>query len=105
MAKVTLMPGPCGLVSVIEAQKTDRRTVSVKLPTQCGNYKPLEEELTEFNAFDEVLGKLGPGAKYTSFASKYSKHAACPLPCAIIKAVEVASGMALPKDVTIKIEK
>jgi hypothetical protein len=104
MAKVTLMPGPCGLVSIIEAQKTDRRTIAVKLTTECGNYKPLEEELTEVNAFDEVLGKLGQGKIY-ELCSKYSKHAACPLPCAIIKAVEVASGMALPKDVTIKIEK
>jgi hypothetical protein len=68
MAKVTLMPGPCGLVSIIEAQKTDRRTIAVKLTTECGNYKPLEEELTEVNAFDEVLGKLAR-AKYTSFAA------------------------------------
>lgn len=104
MAKVTLMPGPCGLLSVIEAQQTDGRMVAVKLTTQCGNYKPLEEALTEVNAFDEALGKLGQGRVY-ELCSKYSKHAACPLPCAILKAVEVASGLALPLDVTIKIEK
>lgn len=104
MSKVTLVPGPCGLISIIEAEKTERRTVKIKLTTQCGNYKPLEEELTEVNAFDEVLGKLGQGKVY-ELCRKYSKHAACPLPCAILKAVEVASGLALPADVTIKIEK
>lgn len=33
------------------------------------------------------------------------KHAACPVPSAIIKGVEVACGLALPKDVEIKIAK
>lgn len=36
-------------------------------------------------------------------AAKHLRHAACPVPAGIIKAVEVAAGLALPADATIKI--
>jgi hypothetical protein len=36
-------------------------------------------------------------------AAKHCKHAACPVPSGIIKAVEVASGLALPKDASIQV--
>jgi hypothetical protein len=36
-------------------------------------------------------------------AAKHCKHAACPVPSGIVKAVEVASGLALPKDASIKV--
>jgi hypothetical protein len=38
-------------------------------------------------------------------AAKHYKHAACPVPSGIVKAIEVACGLALPKDVSFKIEK
>ncbi len=104
MSKVTLMPGPCKLKTVIEAEKLDRRNVTIKIMTECANYKPLEQELNQVNTFEEVLGKLGSGKVY-EMCSKYSKHPSCPLPCAILKAVEVAAGMALPVDVNITVEK
>jgi hypothetical protein len=31
-------------------------------------------------------------------AAKHCQHASCPVPSGIIKAIEVASGLALPKD-------
>lgn len=43
--------------------------------------------------------------KIYELAKKYCKHAACPVPSAIIKGVEVACGLALPKDVEIRIAK
>jgi hypothetical protein len=36
-------------------------------------------------------------------ATKHCKHAACPVPSGIIKAVEVASGLALPKNASIQV--
>jgi hypothetical protein len=36
-------------------------------------------------------------------AAKHCKHAACPVPSGIIKAIEVASGLALPKDASITV--
>jgi hypothetical protein len=36
-------------------------------------------------------------------AAKHCKHTSCPVPSGIVKAVEVASGMALPKDASIKV--
>jgi hypothetical protein len=36
---------------------------------------------------------------------KYCTHAACPVPVAIVKAIEIEAGLALPTDVTIKLSK
>lgn len=33
------------------------------------------------------------------------KHSACPVPTALMKAIEVSCGLALPRDVTIRVEK
>jgi hypothetical protein len=38
-------------------------------------------------------------------AAKYLTHSACPVPAGILKAVEVAAGLALPKDAAIKVSK
>jgi len=37
-------------------------------------------------------------------ASDNIPHAACPVPCGMIKAIEVAGGLGLKRDVTIKVE-
>ena len=36
-------------------------------------------------------------------AAQHCKHAACPVPSGIIKAIEVAAGLALPKDAHIEV--
>jgi hypothetical protein len=38
-------------------------------------------------------------------AAKHCQHASCPVPSGIIKAIEVASGLALPKDASIQVSK
>jgi hypothetical protein len=37
-------------------------------------------------------------------SSEAIPHTACPVPCGIIKAIEVAGGLGLKRDVTIKVE-
>ncbi len=104
MSKATVTAGPCGFKTVIEAEQKERGTVALKIKSDCKFYEPLETELTEVSAYDEVFAKLGEGQIY-SLCNKYAKHGTCPVPCAILKAVEAAAGLALPVDVTINIEK
>ena len=47
-----------------------------------------------------VFKRMTESAVYQS-AAQHIRHTACPIPAAILKAIEVEVGIALPKDVTI----
>lgn len=104
MTKLTITPGPCKLTTVVEAEKIDSSTAKVTIHTDCKFYKPIEEELTEIDAYAEVFGPFAEGEVYT-VCKKYCKHATCPVPSGILKAVEAECGLALPTDVTMIFEK
>lgn len=104
MAKVTVEPGICGLVTTIEAIQEDRKTVRLTIDTACPNLKPLSEELATIDGMKECFAKIGDSVIFET-TRKYCKHAACPVPTGIHKCVEVACKLALPKDVIITISK
>ena len=104
MVEVKVNPGVCGLKSIIKVNSEDMQNALIEIITDCPNIKPLERELKEVDGFEECFSKLGESKVY-ELEKKYCKHAACPVPSAIIKGIEVACGLALPKDVEIKIEK
>jgi hypothetical protein len=104
MANVIVNAGVCGFVTTIEANSEDSQMAQLKITSNCPNYKALENELTEVDAYEECFAKLGDGEIY-KICAKYCKHAACPVPSGIIKAVEVACGLALPKNVSFEIKK
>ena len=64
----------------------------------------LAAELTEVDPLQEVSFR-GSGPLTHRLAACHLRHAACPVPVGIIKAVEVAVGLALPADATIKVSK
>ena len=102
--RVTITPGPCRFTTIVDAEQTDSGKAGIKIQTDCTFYKPIEEELTEVDAYSEVFGKLGEGEIY-SVCRKYCKHAACPVPSGIIKAVEATFKLALPTDVSMVFDK
>lgn len=104
MVEVKVNPGVCGLNTSIKVDSEDMQTAVIEICTDCPNIKPMEQELKEVDGYEECFSKLGDSKVY-ELAKKYCKHAACPVPSAIIKGVEVACGLALPKDVEIKIAK
>ena len=104
MVEVKVNPGVCGLKSTLKVSSEDMQTALIEMVTDCPNIKPLAQELKEVDAYEECFSKLGESNVY-ELAKKHCKHAACPVPSAIIKGIEVACGLALPKDVEIIIEK
>lgn len=104
MAEVNVKAGVCGFSTIIKVNSEDMQNAEIEIITQCPNLKPLEQELKEVDGFEECFSKLGDSKVY-ELAKKYCKHAACPVPSAIIKGIEVACGLALPRDVEIKISK
>lgn len=102
MVEVKVNPGVCGFNTNIKVDCEDMQNAVIEIVTECPNIKPMEQELKEVDGYEECFSKLGDSKVY-ELAKKYCKHAACPVPSAIIKGIEVACGLALPKDVDIKI--
>ncbi len=103
MTHVHVNPGVCGFSTEITAQSEDGQTAKLDIRTACPNLQAFSAKLKSVDGFAECFGKLCDSAVYQA-AQQYCKHPACPVPCATIKAVEAACGLALPRDVEIRIE-
>jgi hypothetical protein len=104
MARVEVQAGICGFKSNILITAEDEDIVHIKFSTTCPNMKPLEKELIKADAMKECFSKVGESEIYQT-CRKYCRHSACPIPMAIIKGIEVASRLALPKNVEVRIFK
>ena len=103
MAKVTIDTGTCGFKTVVSATSADGQNVDVKINTACPNLKPFEQ-ITTLDAYNECFKRPNETEVY-KLANDCVKHPACPVPSGIIKALEVACGLALPKDAQISVQK
>ena len=102
--RVEAEPGICGFPCVIEARKKGPRAVSLKITgSECEHIKRLSENVVEMGLRD-LFKPITKNPVYVS-AQQAGCHSSCPVPAAVLKAVEVAMDMALPKDVYIKFKK
>ena len=100
---VNVMSGICGMITEIRATSDDQSgMVNLEINTRCENIQKLAGDLKTVNPIEEISFR-GDGPKTLRMAAKHCKHSACPVPSGIVKAVEVASGLALPKDASIKV--
>ena len=104
MAKCEINPGICGLLTTVEASKSEGGEVALKITSDCPNIQKIAEELVVIVPFDEIFKRATATKTYELF-SKHSPHPSCPVPAGILKAIEVEAGLALPKDATLKIAK
>jgi hypothetical protein len=104
MVKVDVDPGICGFKTTIRVYSQDLQKARVEIDTECPDIQKMKKEIEEVDAYTEIFAKIGSSPVYNT-ARKHCKHAACPVPMAILKGIEVASGLALPRDVKIKIDK
>ncbi len=102
---VKVMSGICGMLTEVRATSDDQAgTVKLEFNTRCEGIQKMAGELSEVNPFEEISFR-GEGPKTLRLAAKHCRHTACPVPSGIIKAIEVASGLALPKDASIEVKK
>lgn len=104
MAKAIIDAGICGYETIVEAEKQDSYQVTLHIQSECQHIQKLAADLQEVNALHEISPKKGDH-QILEKGNLYCTHSACPVPVGVIKAVEVAAGLALPKDAKITIEK
>jgi hypothetical protein len=101
MSTAIIQAGVCGFTTTVIAEP-DVDSVKLTITSECEAIRKLAEHLPEVNPYKEISFRRVIPLTYQE-AMKYCTHAACPIPAGIIKAVEVASGLALPADVSIQI--
>lgn len=104
MVEVKVNSGICGFNTTIKVESQDMQNAVIHMESECGNIKKMSSKLKEVDGFKECFSKVGE-CECFKIGRECSIHAACPVPTAIIKGIEVACGLALPKDVDMKIEK
>lgn len=102
MAKAKVFAGACGFTTVVKVSKIAKMKVRVQVISACQDVRRMNDDLAEVDCSRGVFGSMVDSYIYR-MASDKLKNSDCPVPCAIIKAVQVELGGAIPKDVTIKI--
>ena len=101
MAKTEIEAGVCGRTTVVDARMEGDECV-LAIESECPGIQRMAEELERVDPLREISYR-GAGPLTLQMAAKHCKHPACPVPAGIIKAVEVAAGLALPKDAMIRV--
>ena len=101
MTKVVVDPGICGFTTTVEVTRMSSRKVGITITSECEKVSELGTQLREVDWSDalslrETVWSTNPRECLT--------HITCPVPLAILKAIEVEIGAALPKDVVIRFE-
>ena len=100
MVCVRVEPGICGFPCAIKASKLDSRVIALKImDSDCKQIKNLSEQLTQI-LLKDLFAPISRNPVYI-LTEKSGCHLSCPIPVAVIKAAEVAFGLALPRDVQI----
>jgi hypothetical protein len=101
--KVTVDSGVCKMKTVILAKENDMGLIELKIESDCPHVLMMSWNVEPISAYAEVEAPMCETEVYR-LATKYLPHAACPVPCGMIKGIEVAGDLGLKRDVSIKIE-
>jgi len=99
MTKVVVDSGACGFTTVIHAEKAPDRSVDISVESGCAMVQKMAAEITRLGRRDALTGMLN-NPVYLA-AGRHLKHPACPVPAAVLKALEVEAGLNVKKDATI----
>jgi len=104
LTRVEIFSGICGFTTVVEAKADEGNPYLIHLTfeSDCPAVERLAADLSQVDALQEFTYR-GDGPRVLKHALKCLDHPSCPVPSGIIKAVEVEAGLALPKDVVIRV--
>ena len=101
MTRVAVACGACGFQADIEVVRDGGRAVSLRLASRCEAVARWGATLGRIH-WRDPLGRAAEALEFWRSALDMLKHRSCPVPLAVLKAIEVEIGAALPADVTIR---
>jgi len=76
--------------------------VAVSIDSTCPHVQSSASEMGEVDAYRSIDLRAGL-PPVLELAYNRCRHAACPVPTGVVKCIEVAAGLALPRDVSMRI--
>jgi len=101
MTEVEVFSGICGFKTIIRVEDLGKYKATCIIETGCPNHRKVAKtlETVTINVMDELFRK--GKSQVMQACEGVIPHASCPVPAAILKALEVGVGLALPADATI----
>ncbi len=100
MIRVEIEPGICGLASIISASAGEDDSVRIKVESDCPKVRKFSQDISPIELVEVV--SIGQENPVLNSAAKCGLHSSCLVPVGVLKAAEVAVGIALPKDASIR---
>ncbi len=105
-AKVSVNAGICGFITNAEAKCEDGQLVELAIESPCEKIQALARAIKEagpIDAFEEINPSGESVILSRTRATLKGCCAGCAVPVGLFKAMQVAAGLALPKDILIQI--
>ncbi len=100
--KVCVDAGVCKMKTVITAKPNDIGLIELDIKSDCPNILKMSWKLEPVSPYAEVESEFYKSEIYKLAQETPIPHTACPVPCAMIKAIEVAGDLGLKRGVTIE---
>lgn len=100
---ITVDAGVCRFKTVVAASLTEDGDVVYKIKSECPAIRELGKNAEPVSMLDAISVPINENGIY-KMCGPYVLHAACPVPCAMVKASEVAMDLALKHDVSFRME-
>jgi len=107
-ANVEIEAGICGFKTTCRAASEDDRNVAFEIESECETIRAFAAKLKEkgaIDAFEEISAKGESIVLATAREMLKGCCGACAAPIGVFKAMQVAAGIALPKDIQITLTK
>jgi hypothetical protein len=108
-ARAKIDPGICQFHTVVTVESEDSQHVTFEIETQCESIKELAIQINEISPV-YAIGTLGPDenpilSRARRLLQRKGCCEACVVPAGTVKIMQVATNLALPKDVSLSITK
>jgi hypothetical protein len=104
VATVEIDAGVCGHTTTVTATRGEGYSVRLEIESDCPQVQDLDAKIGQVDALRQIGLRQGlPSVLETAYAA--CAHSACPVPSGLIKAIEVAAGLALPQDVSMRVSR
>ncbi|MDD5134529.1 MAG: hypothetical protein PHP01_03850 [Phycisphaerae bacterium] len=107
-AMVEIDAGVCGFKTTARVKSDDSQSVTFDIRSNCDKIAKLAKAIGEKDSIDayQEINPGGPAVIMTAAQEVLTGCCAgCAVPVGLFKAMQVAAGLALPKDITIKLGK
>lgn len=99
--KVLVDAGVCKMKTLITAKENEMGLVELDIRSDCANILKMSWKLEPMSPYSEVEAPFSESAIYR-LADGAIPHTACPVPAGMVKALEVAGGLGLKRDIVVR---